>query len=138
MMYNFTEYELKTINKGWKSVNKNNVVTKNSIKKIRVCLYLRKSTEDIKDNSLKLQKDEINKFIKTINETYKSEYIFYYDENDIFSEDNVSGMQGRTRPQFDKMLNYMEFNPGYYGVCIVYKLDRFSRLAVLVILLVLM
>ena len=36
-------------------------------------------------------------------------------------------MQGRARPEFDKMLNYIEEHPGYYGVCLVYKLDRFSR-----------
>lgn len=126
-MYNFTDFEIKTIEKGWKSYNKLIKANKTPIKEIRVCLYLRKSTEDIKDNSLKLQKDEINKFINNINQTYLNEYKFYYNENDVFSEDNVSGMQGRMRPEFNKMLSFIENNPGYYGVCFVYKLDRFSR-----------
>lgn len=125
-MYNFTTYELSTIEKGWKYYHKNDK-TKDSIKSIRICAYLRKSTEDIKDNSLKLQLAEINNFVKNINEYYKEDFMFYLEEEDIFSEDNVSGMQGRKRPQFDRMLSFIETNPGYYGVCVVYKMDRFSR-----------
>lgn len=126
-MTNFTEFELNTIDKGWKYYHKNIKYDKTSIREIRVCIYLRKSTEDIKDNSLKLQKDEIKKFINSINETYKSIYRFYYTNNDVYAEDNVSGMQGRARPEFNRMLSMIESNPGYYGLCVVYKLDRFSR-----------
>ena len=127
MMSNFTEYEINTIKKSWNITHKEKRNNFENIKKIRICAYLRKSQEDIKDNSLKLQLNEIDKFVKTINEAYQDEFIFYYDELDIFQEDNVSGMQGRLRPEFDKMLNIIEENPGYYGVCLVYKLDRFSR-----------
>lgn len=126
-MNNFTEYELNTIRKSWNITHKDKRNNFENIKKIRVCAYLRKSQEDVKDNSLKLQLNEIEKFIKSINKTYKDEFEFYYDKFDIFEEDNVSGMQGRLRPEFDKMLNIIEGNPGYYGVCLVYKLDRFSR-----------
>ena len=126
-MNEFSLFELNTINDSWKQYNKNITHIKDDIKKIRVCIYLRKSTEDIKDNSLKLQLNEIEKFVVSINENYKNEYYFYYDDEDIYSEDNVSGMQGRNRPEFDRMLKTIEINNGYYGVCIVYKLDRFSR-----------
>lgn len=125
-MYNFTTYELSTIEKGWKYYHKNERL-KCSKKTIRVCCYLRKSTEDIKDNSLKLQLAEINNFVKNINEYYKNDFIFYFEDEDVYAEDNVSGMQGRLRPEFDRMLSVIETNPGYYGVCIVYKMDRFSR-----------
>lgn len=126
-MYNFTNHELSMIDRGWKNSHKNYKLQKGEIKKIRICAYLRKSQEDVKDNSLKLQLDEINKFINSINILHSKEYEFYYDKEDIFQEDNVSGMQGRARPEFDRMLKYIENNPGYYGVCLVYKLDRFSR-----------
>jgi site-specific DNA recombinase len=126
-MNKFTEFELNTIEKGWKFYHKNIKNDKTNIKVIRVCLYLRKSTEDIKDNSLKLQRNEIDKFLSFINTLYKENYYFYYEKEDIFSEDNVSGMQGRLRPEFNRMLELVESSPGYYGVCIVYKMDRFSR-----------
>lgn len=126
-MNKFTEFELNTIDKGWKFYHKNIKYDKLNIKVIRVCLYLRKSTEDVKDNSLKLQQNEIDKFLNFINSLYKDDYYFYYEKEDIFSEDNVSGMQGRLRPEFNRMLEIVENNPGYYGVCIVYKMDRFSR-----------
>ena len=126
-MNKFTEFELNTIEKGWKFYHKNTKYDKTNTKIIRVCLYLRKSTEDIKDNSLKLQQNEIDKFLSFINSLYKDDYYFYYEKEDIFSEDNVSGMQGRLRPEFNRMLEIVENNPGYYGVCIVYKMDRFSR-----------
>ena len=126
-MNHFTSYEISLIDKGWKKTNKNVYFDKNHIKRIRVCAYLRKSQEDVKDNSLKLQLDEINKFINEINKTKSYEYEFYLENSDIFKEDNVSGMQGRLRPEFDRMLKFIEDNPGFYGVCIVYKLDRFSR-----------
>ena len=126
-MYNFTNYELNTIEKGWKYYHKNEKNDKGQKKKIRLCIYLRKSTEDVKDNSLKLQLNEINKFIDKINTNYINSFLFYYDIEDIYKEDNVSGMQGRLRPEFDRMLSKIENNPGYYGVCLVYKMDRFSR-----------
>ncbi len=126
-MNNFTEFELSTILKGWKETNSDYRSKKNMIKNIRVCAYLRKSQEDIKDNSLRLQRNEIDKFIKSINYIHKDEFNFYYNECDIFQEDNVSGMQGRARPEFNRMLKIIEENVGYYGVCLVYKLDRFSR-----------
>lgn len=126
-MNNFTKYEISIIDKSWKYFNCNCKLDNFYIKKIRVAVYLRKSTEDIKDNSLKLQKSEINKFISSINSIYKNKYSFFYEESDIYAEDNVSGMQGRLRPEFDKMLCFIENNPGFYGVCLVYKLDRFSR-----------
>ena len=123
----FSDFELSIIDKSWKFYHKNDKQDKNICKEIRICIYLRKSTEDIKDNSLKLQLNEINKFIKSINHNYHNRFHFYYDEQDIYAEDNVSGMQGRLRPEFDRMLNNIENSPGFYGVCIVYKLDRFSR-----------
>ena len=126
-MYDFTNYELNTIEKGWKYYNKYEKNEKGLKKKIRICVYLRKSTEDIKDNSLKLQLNEINKFIDKINENYNHTFLFYYENKDIYKEDNVSGMQGRLRPEFDRMLSQIENNPGYYGICLVYKMDRFSR-----------
>lgn len=126
-MYSFTDYEFKTIINGYKYFNKNDKKNNKQIKNIRVCLYLRKSTEDYKDNSLKLQIDEINKFIKYINEKYESELYFYYEEEDVYKEDNESGMKGRLRKEFNRMLSIIENNPGYYGVCLVYKMDRFSR-----------
>ena len=126
-MTNFTDYELNTIDKSWRYYHKTLKIDRNYIKQIRVCIYLRKSTEDVKDNSLKLQLDEIKKFIKLINESYKNQFIFYFEETDVFKEDNVSGMQGRLRPEFDRMLSIIENNPGFYGVCFVYKMDRFSR-----------
>ena len=61
IMNNFTKFELSMIDKGWKATHKNKKIDKGKLKKIRVCAYLRKSQEDIKDNSLKLQLDEINK-----------------------------------------------------------------------------
>lgn len=125
-MTDFTEYELKTIEKGWYHSNKGRK-DKTLIKNIRVCLYLRKSQEDTKDNSLKLQLSETSKFIDVINKIHENEFYFYFEEEDIFKEDNVSGMQGRNRPEFDKMLSVIEETPGYYGLCLVYKLDRFSR-----------
>lgn len=126
VMYNFSNFELNIIEKSWKYFNKN-IKSVKTVKRIRVCIYLRKSTEDIKDNSLKLQLNEINKFIDSINKTYSEDFFFYYEDEDIYAEDNVSGMQGRLRPEFDSMLKNIEANPGFYGVCIVYKLDRFSR-----------
>lgn len=125
-MTDFTEYELKTIEKGWYHSNKGRK-DKTLIKNIRVCLYLRKSQEDLKDNSLKLQLSETTKFINMINKIHEKEFYFYFEEEDIYKEDNVSGMQGRNRPEFDKMLSVIEETPGYYGLCLVYKLDRFSR-----------
>lgn len=126
-MNNFSKYEISIIDKSWKHFNRNIKYDKCLLKKIRIAVYLRKSTEDIKDNSLKLQKSEINKFICSINKIYENKYIFFYEESDIYAEDNVSGMQGRLRPEFDRMLSFIENTPGYYGVCLVYKLDRFSR-----------
>lgn len=126
-MSNFTNHELNTIEKSWKHYHKSEKNEKTLVKKVRVCIYLRKSTEDIKDNSLKLQLNEINKFIMQINKNYQKKFIFFYDEEDVYKEDNVSGMQGRLRPEFDKMLSQIENNPGFYSVCFVYKMDRFSR-----------
>ena len=82
-MNKFTEFELSTIEKGWKFYHKNIKYDKLNIKVIRVCLYLRKSTEDIKDNSLKLQQNEIDKFLNFINSLYKDDYYFYYEKEDI-------------------------------------------------------
>ena len=123
---NLTQYETDSLETFYNFVNLKNKSNEN-LKKIRVCLYLRKSQEDEKDNSLNLQKTEIDKFICKLNTEFKDKYQFFYDENDVFAEDNRSGIATSHREEFNRMIDFINDNPGYYGMCLVFKLDRFSR-----------
>ena len=113
-----TDYELLSLKKHMElSPNKHNI--------IKVCMYLRKSQEDVKENSLPMQRAAIEEAIKDLNTQYKGVFTFKYGENDIYAEDDRSGVFADNREKFQEMqCNIIRKK---YGACFVFKYDRFSR-----------
>ena len=81
--------------------------------------YIRVSTDDQLEYSPDSQIKLIQQFAK------KNDIII--PEEFIFIDEGISGKTAQKRPEFNRMLEIVENNLGYYGVCIVYKMDRFSR-----------
>jgi len=99
---------------------------RNGGNKIRVCLYARKSQKDKKENSIDTQINALNLFLESIRNDLP-EYEIFYTDDDIYSEDDRSGTNVDRREEFLSLIDKTEKEPDYYGACLVYKLDRFSR-----------
>ena len=112
-----TEFEIKQLKLNAK---------RNGGNKIRVCLYARKSQKDKKENSIDTQINALNLFLESIRNDLL-EYEIFYTDDDIYSEDDRSGTNVDRREEFLSLVDKTEKEPDYYGACLVYKLDRFSR-----------
>ena len=96
--------------------------------RIPVCIYARKSQEDIKDNSIDMQINECKRFIEENNEylrKFSGYQLVLMNEADIFFEDAHSGMFEDLRPALEQLKKEVKKNK--YCACIVLKNDRIGR-----------
>lgn len=87
--------------------------------KLRVAIYARKSREDLLQVSIETQIEACREFVS------KHEYLFSLKDEDIYSEDNVSGMYIENRLELSRLMAKVKEKT--VDVVICSKVDRLSR-----------